>query len=472
MKIAVLALGTLAADPAPRLDGPLLPLEFARTSPKGGFILVLCRWQWGLDIQTPWVQSTLDDLQRACEELRRRENIPLDEVGYVKRDPNSEVPEHFVQARDEALKNIVRGRLRPWLHANQFDVVIWRDSVANAPFLYAATLEAAKAQAVEFLLQGNDAETVKKYYRRVSIQVWTSIRASIADHRGWMPEPTDARITTADDLRFKDWQECRTTTGRLDTILEDLRKVGFSIITGLLTASAFLNFLGVTTTPGVPAPSTDVRAAVFIAVMVLVAALFSVDTYYEVLLSGAVERALDLEAQMEPPIRVTKYLSVNATRSGISYIILALYLVLLATAEGLGLFAARGTNLVLAWPTGIWLGVSITGFVILVLGVGVMIVAYGKSQPTPPDTSLPWFAGVLLFVTVGLETFLLSHEVTAPLDVWHWITATGMFLAIYMQFYWVYSAWRSGLYRQKPGRNWPEGREKIPNPFGPDSLQS
>jgi 4-hydroxybenzoate polyprenyltransferase len=143
---------------------------------------------------------------------------------------------------------------------------------------------------------------------------------------------------------------------------------------------------------------------------------------------------------------------------------LALYLVLLATTEGLGLFAARGACLVLAWPTGIWLGVSITGLVILVLGIIVIIVAYQRSKPTPPDKPLPWIAGVLLSVTVGLETFLLSHAVTGSLDVWHWIVAVGMILAIYMQLYWVYSAWRSGLYRQKPSREWREGPEKIPSP--------
>jgi len=277
----------------------------------------------------------------------------------------------------------------------------------------------------------------------------------------WVPTRL---ITTADDQRLKDWQECRTTIGRLDTILEDLRKVGFSIITGLLTASAFLNFLGVPTTQGVPAPSTDMRAAVFIAVMVLVAALFSVDTYYQVLLSGAVERALDLEAQTDPAIRVTKYLSVNSTRSGISYIILALYLVLLATAEGMGLFAARGPNLALALPPGIWLWVPIIGLVIFGVSVFVAFKAYLRSDPQP---DLPPVIAVLLLplLTVVLATFLLSPAVIVPIDVWHWIAATGMFLAIYIQFYWLYSAWRSGLYRQKPGRNWPECKEKIPSPY-------
>jgi hypothetical protein len=117
----------------------------------------------------------------------------------------------------------------------------------------------------------------------------------------------------------------------LDQILEDLRKYGFTIITGLLTAGAFLG------KPG----TTDSNAEVFIAVMVLVTALFSIDIYYQVLLSGAVERALDLEAQTKPPIWVTKHISENAKKCGIHFIIVVLYLALLGTAGGIGFFAAN-----------------------------------------------------------------------------------------------------------------------------------
>lgn len=111
---------------------------------------------------------------------------------------------------------------------------------------------------------------------------------------------------TAADVPLEEWKECRATIGRLDQILEDLRKFGFSIITGLLTAGAFL---GNSTT------SPDLSAAVFITVMVLVAALFSVDTYYQVLLSGAVEYAVDLEHQTLP-IKVTTHLSNYARKCG------------------------------------------------------------------------------------------------------------------------------------------------------------
>lgn len=155
----------------------------------------------------------------------------------------------------------------------------------------------------------------------------------------------EVQITSVNDLRFHDWEECRKTIGRLDTILTDLRKYGFSIITGLLTAGTFLAFSKPEGASSLPPPGNAASllpspgiAAVFIVVMVLVAALFSVDTYYQVLVSGAAERALDLEAVMNPPIRVTKYLSINAMRSGNAFVILALYIILLMTTEGMGIF--------------------------------------------------------------------------------------------------------------------------------------
>jgi hypothetical protein len=266
----------------------------------------------------------------------------------------------------------------------------------------------------------------------------------------------EVRITSVNDLRFHDWEECRKTIGRLDTILTDFRKVGFSIITGLLTAGAFLAIKP----ESVPSSGSP---AVFIVVMVLVTALFSVDTYYQVLVSGAAERALDLEAAMNPPIRVTKYLSINATRSGNAFVILALYIVLLITAEGMGLFCtATNTKQTISWGfswLSIWDWVPLVGIVIFGTGFIAALVAYIKSVPKPHA-----LIAVLALpaLTIVLAIFLLKSGPAETAGVWKWIVSAGMFLAIYIQFYWLYSAWRSGLYRHKPGRDWHEGNEKNP----------
>jgi hypothetical protein len=264
-----------------------------------------------------------------------------------------------------------------------------------------------------------------------------------------------------DDLRFQEWKECRSIIARLDTILVDLRKVGFSLITGLLTASAFLNFLGVPTAQGVPAPATDVSAAVFIMVMVLVAALFSVDTYYQVLLSGAVERTLDLEAETQPPIRVTRCLSRNAIRSGSSFIIVALYIVLLVTAEGMGIFAAKGTNNLAFASCSTWDWVPWVGIKISAVGFIAAVFAFIFARRSWSLAIMVFGATVLLpAFTIALAVFLLGSPVADPHSVQHWIVTVGMFLAIYIQFYWLYCAWRSGLYRHK-ARNWSQPDDRL-----------
>jgi hypothetical protein len=270
-------------------------------------------------------------------------------------------------------------------------------------------------------------------------------------------------ITPATDLGFEDWQECRKTIGRFDTILEDLRKFGFSIITGLLGASGFLNFLGIPTSGA--APAADASAAVFITVMVLVAALFSVDTYYSVLLSGAVERALDLEDKTSSRIKVTKTLSRNATRSGISFIILALYIALLATAEGMGLFAAHGLkNLALCWPHTFWGCVLVYAIGICAVGILAGIVAgvcthKQRTSGSKIKCLIHWapliMVALLIAGTILLAIFLLSSSVVDPYAVRYWIAAFGMFLAIYIQFYWLYCTWQSGLYRHRADRTLP-----------------
>lgn len=98
---------------------------------------------------------------------------------------------------------------------------------------------------------------------------------------------------------------------------------------------------------------------------------------------------------------------------------------------------------------------------IVIFGTGFIaaLVAYIKSVPKPHA-----LIAVLALpaLTIVLAIFLLNSGPTETAGVWKWIVSAGMFLAIYIQFYWLYSAWRSGLYRHKPGRDWHEGNEKNP----------
>lgn len=93
----------------------------------------------------------------------------------------------------------------------------------------------------------------------------------------------------------------------MDSILKDLRKYGFTLASGLLTAGALLG-------AGTGRPQAGVAA--IIAVMALLTTLFSGDTYYSASMSGAVERALDLEARSWPPFRLNRSIQTKRIATG------------------------------------------------------------------------------------------------------------------------------------------------------------
>ena len=80
---------------------------------------------------------------------------------------------------------------------------------------------------------------------------------------------------------------------RFDKLIVDVRKYGFTLITGLLTASAFafvkLDSLSV---------PDAARIGVSLVLMVLVLGLFTVDRYLEIFLRSAVTRARALETTL------------------------------------------------------------------------------------------------------------------------------------------------------------------------------
>jgi len=163
--------------------------------------------------------------------------------------------------------------------------------------------------------------------------------------------------TSVEGQALMEWTECRATIARMDTILEDLRKYGFTLITGLLTASAFI---------GAGTGRPDAGVAAYVVVMVLVATLFSVDTYYAASMSGAVERALDLEAKTRPPIILTKTIHQNCHEAKVIWITLGLYVALLVVALGLAAVTAMGVKqmAVAVTSTTVVIGLLLLGYMI------------------------------------------------------------------------------------------------------------
>jgi hypothetical protein len=206
----------------------------------------------------------------------------------------------------------------------------------------------------------------------------------------WLRRAAPTRLPSAQsdppsDGWFKEWGECRALIGRLDTILSDLRKYGFTLVTGLFTASALVGGFSKT-----DLPARD-RAVVFIGIMVLILVLFYVDTYYETLLNGAVERALDLEYAVEYAVRLTCYLSTNAARNGSRLATGIVYVGLLFTTGFVG-FSVTGPGAVFdssAWSAAqALLAQWFVVVAVLMLGYWIFAQAVTGGFTTKPRPSL------------------------------------------------------------------------------------
>jgi len=128
MKIAVLALGSLAADPAPQLDCPLPPIEFTwNNTSKEKLILALCDEDWVRNVWTRWGLSTLDDLKQAHQVLADREGIDEYWVSFLTLSATSVIGKRRYYLHNPQWNNDLEERLKRWERDNQFGAIIWRD---------------------------------------------------------------------------------------------------------------------------------------------------------------------------------------------------------------------------------------------------------------------------------------------------------------------------------------------------------
>lgn len=473
-------------------SGPLLPIEFARISnpatPRERLTLVL-HSEAARDVPTFWALSRFSTVREARQNLAEAEELggetPVDCIGYLARGGRVD-PGH-------TRREVVR-RIADWLDRQDraIEAVLWVDLDSNFTERASAVLgrsvrldETAVVDYLRWLAQNNPAagRAAEQYVRCAPEQVRTVLREHVEWVFGWeparpvtppadqppLPQAPHANATpagsAADALWLKDWVECRTTIGRLDTILVDLRKLGFTFITGLLTAGALL---GSNQTPASP--------VAFMTIMVLIAALFAVDTYYSVLLSGAVERALDLEDSTDWQLRVSQQMSLNATRSATSFVTMLLYLVLVGAAAALGIWFAGGLGLHI-WSIGPQVVLALLGAAAWasswLVGIAVLLVVYlaylwglpaalvertaaattgSASTRTSPPRLGAVIGGVLaVWLSAGLGLLLLSSGSaggTANAGA-AWVTRLGTLIAVSIEVYWFYVAWQSGIYKHR-----------------------
>ncbi len=98
-------------------------------------------------------------------------------------------------------------------------------------------------------------------------------------------DPVDARL-------FDEWKEARRQITMLDDTLAGLRKYGFSFITALLAADSILGQATINATIII---SPEIKFAVFLSTLVLVAGLYATDNFYGVVQKGAAARARQIE---------------------------------------------------------------------------------------------------------------------------------------------------------------------------------
>lgn len=181
MKIACLGWGSLVWDPQGLLirgpwfmDGPLLPIEFARQSK--GFPLTLVIVSEAACVRSLWALMSISDLEEAKKELAIREGIPeknvSKHVGYWTR---SSASEHSY------IKVINR-----WAIQKELDAVIW---TALPPKFNNEEVTPSADDVISFLrdLPHERKKHAEKYIRKAPRQIDTDYRRKIEAEFHWAP---------------------------------------------------------------------------------------------------------------------------------------------------------------------------------------------------------------------------------------------------------------------------------------------
>jgi hypothetical protein len=136
-------------------------------------------------------------------------------------------------------------------------------------------------------------------------------------------------MSTPDDYATE-WEKCFAQTDKFDGYLKDARMYGFTLITGLTTASSFLGF----------SPAADtIQVGVIIVTMVLVGILCLIDGYYQKLLSRLLLRAKRIEQVNNKKRELAHYLSRIYNEGLMSNMIFGIYVGFVIALAVLGYYA-------------------------------------------------------------------------------------------------------------------------------------
>jgi len=181
MKIACLGWGSLIWDPRGLpmrepwfKDGPLLPIEFTRQSQDYRITLVIEKD--AAFVRSLWALMSVNDLKLAKMELRNREGIKEDDVGFWTQ--NSSSKHVFVEIIGE------------WAKQKGLEAVIW--TALPPKFGGQNGKVPSKVEVISYLrdLPPLKIKYVEEYIRRAPIQIDTDYRRKIEGEFGWTPWQT------------------------------------------------------------------------------------------------------------------------------------------------------------------------------------------------------------------------------------------------------------------------------------------
>lgn len=129
----------------------------------------------------------------------------------------------------------------------------------------------------------------------------------------------------AADSFLEEWKLSVEVSSKFDEILVDIRKYGFTLVTGLLTAGSFLGFnIGGDSVLNQLAYANILHIGVIIVTMFLVVVLFWLDLYYQNLLYGSVIRTRFLELTRLKQ-RLSVYISGIYTGPSMNFMLYSIY---------------------------------------------------------------------------------------------------------------------------------------------------
>jgi hypothetical protein len=177
-RIAILGWGSLQWDPRElktkgewHLDGPSLPIEFARISRDKRLTLVI-KPGFG-KVQTLYIESGFNSLSEARTNLQAREGAKADSIGYM----NFVTGNCSIKRVSEEIKQ----ELISWNKEKKFDAVIWTDLGPN--FLDSTKLGFNLDNIKTYLttLSPENYEKAKEYILRAPKQIKTQFRKDLTD---------------------------------------------------------------------------------------------------------------------------------------------------------------------------------------------------------------------------------------------------------------------------------------------------